>query len=862
MSVLKKIESITEFKKYSEQNIVYIIENTTNNVPNFTLADFFSYTLKNKNVMQNITDIEYKALELAVSVLKYKTEEITNRTNIIGEFLSRCINCALKRDSNADKIILNDFIQGFYGHSAFEPMAKIIFEKINKKQKTNTIISESTQHRIQRPKEFCEKFTKNLTQAVREGKIDPIIGRDTEIRSVIQILLRKTKNNPVLIGESGVGKTAIAEGLAHRMVNNEVPEDLQNKELLSLDIGLLIAGAKYQGDFEERLKGLLSEVIESDDCILFIDEMHLLMGAGGKSGSLDASNLIKPELARGHLHFLGATTTDEYRENIEKDPAFERRLQKIVVEEPTVEDTIAILRGIKNKYEKHHMIDISDSAIISAVKLSQRYITDRNLPDKAIDLMDQAASIVRMELKSKPIELENLHRKMLLKEVELNAMEKNSNESKVKQKELDNIKKEYEQLNSIWENEKSFVLKEHNLKDEINKKIIEQEECLKNSELTRVSEIRYKELPKLQLELENLLKEKPVSKIFRDKVSEHEIAEVVSNWTGIPVTKMSGEEGDQLINLEDTIAKRLIGQSYAIESMASTIRRSRSGLSDPSRPIGSFLFLGPTGVGKTELCKVVNDILFEGAHDIVRFDMSEYMEKHSVSRLIGAPPGYAGYEEGGLLTEAVRKRPYSVVLFDEIEKAHEDISNIFLQLFDEGHLTDSFGRKINFKNTLIIMTSNIGSSEILESVEMGEDYHTMQSKVISLLEKEMKPEILNRIDEVIVFEPLTKDNVKDISVLQLKRLNKRLEEQSLSLVLDESATEFLIDKGFNPSFGARPLKKAIQQYIEKPLSKDLIMKKFKSGDTIVGTLLDNQIIFNVKVENIEKVKKTRVSKNK
>lgn len=857
MSILKQINSITDFKQYSDIEVVYILDNVSKNVPVFTLGDIFLYTLKNKKVSSFLSDLELNSLTLVANFMKEISLEKYDRDVIIGKFLAACIQFSIQRDSNSNKITLIDFVKGFSYHSSLEQPAKMIVDKmLNNKVAEH---KDNSTKKVLKSKEYCDKFTKNLTQAVREGKIDPIIGRDEEIRNVIQILLRKTKNNPVLIGEAGVGKTAIAEGLAHRMVNNEVPEDLQNKELLSLDIGLLIAGAKYQGDFEERLKGLLSEVIESEDCILFIDEMHLLVGAGGKGGSLDASNLIKPELARGHLHFLGATTIDEYRENIEKDPAFERRLQKVVVEEPTVEDTIAILRGIKNKYEKHHTIDISDAAIVSAVKLSQRYITDRNLPDKAIDLMDQAASTVRMELKSKPIELEDLQRKLILKQVELNAMEKDSVEFKSKQKELSSIQKSYDELNSLWLKEKSFVLKEHGLKDSINKLKLEKEECLRNSDLERVSVICYKELPILEAELNSLLAEKPQSKIFRDKVSEHEIAEVVSKWTGIPVTKMSGEEGKELINLEETISKRVIGQSYAIESMASTIRRSRSGLSDPSKPIGSFLFLGPTGVGKTELCKVVNDVLFEGTHDIVRFDMSEYMEKHSVSRLIGAPPGYVGYEEGGLLTEAVRKKPYSVVLLDEIEKAHEDVSNLFLQLFDEGHLTDSLGRKVNFKNTLIIMTSNIGSSEILESVSNGEDYPMIQSKVMNLLEQEMKPEILNRIDEVIVFEPLTRDNVKDISVLQLNRLNKRLAEQGLSLVLDKDATEFLIDKGFNPAFGARPLKKAIQQFIEKPLSKDIIMGKFQSGQQIVGTLTNNQICFNIKVE---KTKKTKPTKNK
>lgn len=858
MSILNKINTITDFKQYSDIEVVYILDNVSKNVPVFTLGDIFLYTLKNKKVHSFLSELELNSLISVANLMKDKPLEKHDRDFIIGKFLATCIKFSIQRDSNATNISLIDFVNGFSYHHSLEQSVKMIVEKMSNNKKTE--YQEHSTKKLLKAKEYCDKYTKNLTQAVREGKIDPIIGRDEEIRNVIQILLRKTKNNPVLIGEAGVGKTAIAEGLAHRMVNNEVPEDLQNKELLSLDIGLLIAGAKYQGDFEERLKGLLSEVIESDDCILFIDEMHLLVGAGGKGGSLDASNLIKPELARGHLHFLGATTIDEYRENIEKDPAFERRLQKVVVEEPSADDTIAILRGIKNKYEKHHSIDISDAAIVSAVKLSQRYITDRNLPDKAIDLIDQSASTVRMELKSKPIDLENLQRKFLLKQVELNAMDKETTDYTAKEKELFLIQKEYNKLNNLWLKEKELISKEHELKNIINKLKIEKEECLKNSDLERVSAICYSELPKFEKQLSDMLVDKPQNMLFRDKVTENEIAEVVSKWTGIPVTKMTGQEVNDLINLEDTISKRVIGQSYAIESMASTIRRSRSGLSDPSKPIGSFLFLGPTGVGKTELCKVVNDILFDGAHDIVRIDMSEYMEKHSVSRLIGAPPGYAGYEEGGFLTEAVRKKPYSVVLLDEIEKAHEDVSNILLQLLDEGHLTDSFGRKINFKNTLIIMTSNIGSAEILESVSVGEDYQTTQQKVMDLLENGMKPEILNRIDEVIVFEPLTKDNVKDISVLQLKRLNKRLEEQGLSLVLDKSATDFLIDKGFNPAFGARPLKRAIQQFIEKPLSKDLILGKFKSGQQIVGSLVDNQICFNVKVEKTKKTTTKNVKK--
>jgi ATP-dependent Clp protease ATP-binding subunit ClpB len=700
-------------------------------------------------------------------------------------------------------------------------------------------------------RDFIRKYTTNLTDDGREGRIDPIIGRDEEIRRAIQVLLRKTKNNPVFIGESGVGKTAIAEGLALRIVNNEVPEGLEGKDLLSLDMGQLIAGAKFQGEFEERLKGLIKELNQTNgQSILFIDEMHLLVGAGKNGGSMDAANLLKPELARGNMHVVGATTLDEYREYIEKDPALERRFQKVLVEEPSIEDTISILRGIKEKYEVHHGIDITDDALIAAAKLSSRYITDRNLPDKAIDLMDEAASVVRMEVESKPESMDMLSRKILQKEIELKSVEKEENQvariEKLKERIL-GMKKEYSTLEEKWLAEKASLSGESDLRAEIDALKFQEEKSEREGDLEKTAEIRHELMPNLQKRLEimkeNTNLEEVEHELLRTKVSENEIKEVISRWTGIPVNKMGKGESEKLMELEDSISKRVIGQKEAIKNVSSSIRRSRAGLSDPNRPIGSFLFLGPTGVGKTEMCKAVSKVLFENEDDFIRIDMSEYMEKHSVARLIGAPPGYVGYEEGGELTEAVRRKPYSVVLFDEIEKAHPDVFNILLQVLDDGRLTDSQGRLVNFKNTLIIMTSNIGSQIIQESVKNGEEYETIQTKAFAELENYLRPEFINRIDDVVVFHPLTKADVSKIATLQINSLNKRLLDKELELKLNKSAMTKLIEKGFDPKFGARPLKRAIQRHIENPLADQIIQGFFVKGDIIKATVKDKVIIF-------------------
>jgi len=700
-------------------------------------------------------------------------------------------------------------------------------------------------------RDFINRYTKNLTKLASEGGIDPIIGRSEEIRRSMQVLLRKTKNNPVLVGEAGVGKTAIAEGLALRIINNEVPEGLQGKDLLSLDMGQLVAGAKYQGEFEERLKGLLKELNASNgQCILFIDEMHLLVRAGGSGSGMDAANLLKPELARGNLHVIGATTLDEYRNFIEKDPALERRFQKILVKEPSIEDTISILRGIKEKYELHHGIDISDDAIIAAAILSDRYITDRNLPDKAIDLMDEAASVIRMEVESKPEIMDMLARKIQQKEIELKSLEKERDQIerfKDLQAKVKDMKKEYLTLEEKWLSEKASLTGESDLRAQIDDLKNEKEKCARDGDLERSAEIIYGLLPELIKRLDalksNVNAKLPENELLRNKVTDNEIKEVVSRWTGIPINKMGKGDSDKLMGLEESIAERVIGQKEAIKNVSSCIRRSRAGLSDPNRPIGSFLFLGPTGVGKTEMCKAVSHALFESDSDFIRIDMSEYMEKHSVSRLIGAPPGYVGYEEGGELTEAVRRKSYSVVLFDEIEKAHPDVFNILLQVLDDGRLTDSQGRLVNFKNTLIIMTSNIGSEIIQDAVVKGESYEIMQEKAFKELEYHLKPEFLNRIDDVVVFHPLTKEDVTKIATLQIAQLNKRLANRELKLSVQKSAMSKLIEKGFDPKYGARPLKRAIQRYIETPLADEIIKGIFLKGDTIKAAVKEGVIIF-------------------
>lgn len=714
-------------------------------------------------------------------------------------------------------------------------------------------------------RQALDKYTVNLTDRAQEGKLDPVIGRDEEIRRTIQVLQRRTKNNPVLIGHPGVGKTAIIEGLAQRIVDGEVPEGLRDKQILSLDMGALLAGAKFRGDFEERLKNVLKEVSKQEgNIILFIDEIHTMVGAGKTDGAMDAGNMLKPALSRGELHCVGATTLDEYREYIEKDAALERRFQKVLVDEPTEEDTIAILRGLKERYEVHHGVQILDGAIIAAAKLSNRYITDRQLPDKAIDLIDEAASIIRMEIDSKPQDMDRLERRLIQLKIEREALNKENDEGSKKRlreinEEINKLGHEYVDLEKVWKNEKLMLEGSKQAKEQLEEAKVEMEQARRAGDLQRMSELQYGRIPELEKQIEaaeqaQVEKTDTKFKLLRNRVTDEEIAEVVSKWTGVPVAKMLEGEREKLLRMEDELHKNVVGQDDAIVAVSNAVRRSRAGLSDPKRPNGSFLFLGPTGVGKTELCKALANFMFDSQDAMIRVDMSEFMEKHSVARLIGAPPGYVGYEEGGYLTEHVRRKPYSVILLDEVEKAHPDVFNILLQVLDDGQLTDGQGRTVDFKNTVLVMTSNLGSDVIQTlAAKEGDDheqteseYDDMKNAVMDIVGGHFRPEFINRIDEVVVFHPLQKAQIRGIADIQLAQLRNRLKEREMTLELSDAAIDKLVAAGYDPVYGARPLKRSIQKWIENSLAQDILSGKFSAGDHIVADVDGDSLSFQAK----------------